>query len=171
MLRLFFIIFLSQTTFAQIFWIASGETGYYNSSGSFLQSEEEILTRLNLRGGYNYKVDNNTGKIDFQLRPEIYGFENKLQTTKIGIDGFYSQLGKSFDWIIRITSNQHFFSGEIADFSYDSFLLTGQIIWPINPFILMDASAGIAYRNFNQRDAASLDILFSEIDPGLPSAV
>lgn len=164
MIRLFFFIFLGKILIAQIFWTASGETGYYNSSGNFLQSEEEILTRLNLKAGYNYKANKNVGKIDFQLRPEIYGFKNKLQTTKIGIDGFYSHLGKEFDWTFRIAINQYFFSGDIEDFSYDSFLLNGQILWPFKPQITIDTRAGFAYRNFNQRDALSLDILFSEID-------
>jgi len=164
MKRLVFFIFLGKILFAQIFWIGSGETGYYNSSGNFLQSEEEILTRLNLKAGYNYKTNKNVGRINFQLRPEIYGFENKLQTTKIGLDGFYSHLEKEFDWNVRVVANQYFFSGNIADFSYDSFLLTGQILWHIKPKITIDTKAGFTYRNFNQREATSLDILFTEID-------
>ena len=81
MVRLFFFIFLSQFLYAQIFWKASGEFGYYNSSGNLLKSEQEILTRINLKAGYQYKVDKNTGQINVQLRPELYGLENKLQTT------------------------------------------------------------------------------------------
>jgi hypothetical protein len=164
MLRLFFFLFIGQFLFAQVHWFASGEAGYYNSSGKLLQFEEEILARLNLKGGYSYKSEKNIGKFDCQLLPEIYGFENKLQTTKIGIDGFYSHLGKEFDSTIRIAAYQYFFSDEIADFSYDSFLLNGQLVWPFKPQFSIDARAGIAYRNFNQRNAVSLDIIFSEID-------
>ena len=164
MIRLFFFIFLSQFVYAQIFWTASGESGYYNSSGNLLQSEEEILTRINLKAGYNYQADKHTGQISFQLRPEIYGFENKLQTTQIGFDGFYSQGSKDFDWTVRLAVNQYIFSGNITDFSYDSFILSGQVVLPLYSKISIDTKAGIAYRNFDHRNAISLDILFSEID-------
>ena len=164
MVRLFFFIFLTQFLYAQIFWKASGESGYYNSSGSLLQSEEELLTRINLKAGYNYKTNNNLGQINFQLRPEIYGFENKLQTTRINVDGFFSQVRNDFDWTVRFTANQHIFTGDAADFSYDSFLINGQIVLPIESQISLDTRAGLAYRNFDHRNAVSLDIIFSEID-------
>jgi len=164
MIRLFFFIFFSHILYGQMFWIASGESGYYNSSGNLLRSEEEFLTRINLKTGYNYKSDKNIGQIYFQLRPEIYGFENKLQTTRIGIDGLFSRVNKDFDWTVRLAANQHIFSGDIADFSYDSFLLNGQLTWPFYPQISIDTKAGLAYRNYDQRNVVSLDIIFSKID-------
>jgi len=164
MIRLFFFIFLTQFLCAQVFWKASGESGYYNSSGSLLEDEEELLTRINLKAGYNYKTDNNLVQINFQLRPEIYGFNNKLQTTRIGVDGFFSQARNNFDWTFRLIANKYIFSGDIADFSYDSFLINSQIILPIESHISVDTKVGLAYRNFDQRNAVSLDIMFSEID-------
>jgi hypothetical protein len=144
--------------------MASSELGYYNSSGDFLQSENEILTKLNLKTGYNFKANKNTGKIDFQLHPEIYGFENKLQTIKIALSGFYSHFGKKFDWTFRVAANKYFFSGNIADFSYDSFLLSTEFFYPFKSQINLKAKTGFAYRNFNHRDANTLDMLFAEID-------
>ena len=164
MVRLFFFLFLSQFLFAQVFWLASGEAGYYNSSGNFLQSEKDFLTRLNLNGGYKYKSDEHYGNIDFQFLPEIYGFANKLRITKIQLDAIYSHLAKEFDWSMNILANQYFFTGDLINFSYDSFILNAQIIFPVKPQISINTKFGFAYRNFNQRDAASLDIFFSEID-------
>lgn len=162
MLRLFFLILFSQIIFAQVFWKASGETGYYSSNGDFLQSNEEILTRLNLIGGYNFQREKDQGKFEFQLRPELYGFENKLQTTKIGIDGNYSQANSIIDWALNVAANQYFFSGNISNFSYELFFFNGRIVWNYKPQTRLEVNAGYAYRNFNLRDAASLDIAFFE---------
>jgi len=164
MVRLIFFLLFSQVLWAQLYWLASGETGYYNSSGDFLESQSEILTRLNFKSGYIYKDEKNSGKIDFQLRPEIYGFYNKLNTTKIGIDGFYTHTGKETDWTISIAANEYIFTGDIVDFSYDSFVLNGQLVHFLEPKVSLGISGGIAYRNFDQNEAVTLDIIFFEID-------
>ena len=164
MLRLISFILLHQIVLSQVFWSASCESGYYNSSGDFLQSQEEILTRLNIQGGYNYQTEKDKGNIKFQLRPEIYGFKNQLQTTKMGLDGLYSKSNKSFDWLLHLAVHQYIFTGEIADFSYDLFYFAGQLVLPFETKISLDIKTGYAYRNFNLRQTASLDIIFTQID-------
>ena len=90
MVRLFFFVLLSQGIFAQFFWQASSEIGYYNSTGNYFQKEDEVLTRLNLKTGYSYKSLQKSADIDFQIRPEIYGIKNRLQSTGISLNGDYN---------------------------------------------------------------------------------
>jgi hypothetical protein len=151
---------LSASTHAQLFWKINAESGYYSAQGSQLLEQDELLTRLDANLRYRYKYDHSVAAFDIKVRPEFYGFGNRLQIVKMRGRVSYLQNSKNFNWGINLTSHRYLVSGLDLDLSYENLILETHLLWQKESARFFQANLGYAYQQTQRFADLNLDIIF-----------
>lgn len=156
----FFIFLLNDIAIGQLGWKLSAETGYYNSSGTDLIKQNDLLAKLEGQIKFEHKENSSTALFQLKIRPEYYGFEKQLQSLKIKALGSYFRDWNELNGGVNLAVQKQKFKGTNFDLSYDIFILSVEanyFIWENRPFTL---NFGYAYQSVSTDYDQNLDVIF-----------
>ncbi len=145
---------------AQIKFKASAETGYYKNTGTSIVEQSDLYTSFDGQIGYKFNDEKRSANFSLRLRPEFYGFENRMQTLKFRAEGSYTQNEEGFDWGARLNRQRYSFNGNNINLAFDSF----NLIFDGDLFFLKEnpvsITAGYGFQNISNDTKQNLDSYF-----------
>ncbi|MGE5499914.1 MAG: hypothetical protein ACM3Q2_17710 [Syntrophothermus sp.] len=115
---------------AQFLWKINGEMGYFNSSAPGFAEDHDILSRLDAQLKYQYSGEEKQALFTFRVRPEFYGFDNKIGTVKFRLSGDYLQDEENFSWGLNLSAQRLEFRDAAYSSGSESFVIAGVVnIW------------------------------------------
>ncbi len=148
------------SVFAQFTFNANSELGYYRNTGSGIFGKNDIVSRLDLKGKYEYEVDENYFAASASVRPELYGLKDNLKGIKIiGNGSFYDNSGPII-WGINFSEQKNIFRSSELNINTDFIFLTSDFFFNAVDNLPLHLMAGYAYQSYNYSGRKNFDILF-----------
>lgn len=119
--------FLQRASHAQLLWKINGEMGYFNSSAPGFAEDHDVLSRLDAQLKYQYSGDEKQAAFTFRIRPELYGFDNKIGTLKFRLSGNYLQDEENFSWGLNLSAQRLEFRDAAFNSGSENFIIEGVI--------------------------------------------
>ena len=158
-----FLVFLSNSIWAQFSLQANAETGVYNSKGNFLLEKTGLFTGLEGKAAYKYEYEKTSASINIKARPEFYGSGNNLTSFKIRTSGEFSRREDTFNWGLNLTSHFNNISSDSVDIDYEILFLQGNVVLFMIENLPLSINASYAKQKLNSSGKQSLDLFSGEI--------
>ncbi len=146
--------------YAQFSFNANSEFGYYKNAGSGVLKKNDLITRVDLRGKYEYEIDENYFAASLSIKPEVYGFKDNLNGIKINGKGSYYDNSELMTWGINFSAQKNIFNSSELDINTDLIFLTSDFYFGSNEKLPFHLTAGYAYQSYNYSSKKNFDIIF-----------
>lgn len=149
-------LFFSTTMTGQLSLKLGAESGLYVTDESILKNNQKVEARIDTKLSYIYNKQASTILADLRIRPEIYGFSDRLSAIKIKSTGSYIKREKDFNWEVKLNSYYYNFTttGINSDFIMGD--ISANILVPLGNSYSIFIGTGYSYRR--NATTATLDI-------------
>ncbi len=111
--------------FAQIGIKFSGETGFFQSTGSSITTNSHLALRFDALGSYKFADRENSLTVKLRVRPKYYGLTNPASITKYSAESNYIRRSKKLNWGLTFVRQFYQFHNLTSDINFDILQLQG----------------------------------------------
>ncbi|NWF89306.1 MAG: hypothetical protein HXY50_07550 [Ignavibacteriaceae bacterium] len=149
---------------AQVNWSLYSEGGLFSSINTLSAQPNDFLLRVDGNLGYLFTDDNISAKLQFKIRPEIYGSEENFKSLKLKANGNYFQEGEKVNWGINLAVQKNFYQNNLTHFNHSTFSVIFNTEWNEFKNYPLTAECGYSYQTASDNIEQDLDLFFFGFD-------
>jgi hypothetical protein len=161
LLHVVLLLFLSQLSLAQLKLRLNVEGGYYSTTTSFTNTDNNLEARLDGKLSYNIKSRKRNTTLGVRVRPEVFGVNNSLTSIKLQGTGSHRYLDENQMWNFNLAANSSNYNYSSSSTTISTFSLNVNYNYLLNKESDISLSVGYTFRSASENTSLDMDILFA----------
>jgi hypothetical protein len=146
--------------YSQLSFNANSEFGYYKNTGNGIFKKNDLVTRINIKGKYEYEIEENYFAASLGIKPELYGVKNNLSGIKIDGKGSYYNNSEMTNWGVNFSIQKNILNSSELDINTDLIFITSDFYFGADEKFPFHLTAGYAYQSYDYSSRKNFDIIF-----------